>query len=201
MLLEQNQVINFTDLEVKPKPFHYFISPKAFENEESFLILNWLENDAPWKLVETDFYEQYEFDFLDVQMPEKLAFLSERNFLDYLTGEYEHLFSAKLESKVDLTAHKLLPGQTIRLHNDFISGQETHRLIIQFNRGWKDENGGFLLFFNSSNPKDIHRVVRPIHNSSVGFAISPESNHAVSTIYSGERYTLVYSFYATSNDS
>ena len=28
-----------------------------------------------------------------------------------------------------------------------------------------------------------------------GFEISPESNHAVSTVHAGERFTLVYSFY------
>ncbi len=91
---------------------------------------------------------------------------------------------------------KLVNGHTIRLHNDFIPGRETHRLLIQLNRNWQDENGGFLLFFNSSAPEDIHRVIHPVHNSSVGFAISPKSNHAVSTVYNGERYTLVYSFYA-----
>jgi Rps23 Pro-64 3,4-dihydroxylase Tpa1-like proline 4-hydroxylase len=123
--------------------------------------------------------------------------LNQRAFLDYLIKQFEELFFVKLTDQVDVTAHKLIKGHTIRLHNDFIPGQETHRLLIQLNRNWKDENGGFLLFFNSSDPQDIHRVIRPIHNSSAGFAISPKSNHAVSTIHDGERYTLVYSFYAT----
>jgi Rps23 Pro-64 3,4-dihydroxylase Tpa1-like proline 4-hydroxylase len=106
------------------------------------------------------------------------------------------LFSVKLNSEVVLTAHKLIAGHTIRLHNDFVPERETHRLLIQFNREWQDENGGFLLFFNSPAPEDINRIIRPVHNSSVGFAISPKSNHAVSTVNNGERYTLVYSFYA-----
>jgi hypothetical protein len=55
--------------------------------------------------------------------------------------------------------------------------------------------GGFLLFFNRADPADVHRIFLPIHNSLVGFAISPDSNHAVSTIHDGERFTLVYSFY------
>ncbi len=193
------QAIDFTRLELQTEPFNYFILPKAFGVEESFSILSWLEKDAPWKLVEADFYTQYEFDIKDVKLSEQIAFLNERAFLNCLIEQFENLFSVKLASKVDLTAHKLVAGHTIRLHNDFIPGQETHRLLIQLNRNWQDENGGFLLFFNSSAPEDIHRVIRPIHNSSVGFAISPKSNHAVSTVYNDERYTLVYSFYAANS--
>jgi Rps23 Pro-64 3,4-dihydroxylase Tpa1-like proline 4-hydroxylase len=201
MLLEKNLVVDFTDSEIQIKPFHYLILPKAFEPEDSLSILKWLETDAPWKLVETDFYEQFEFDVLDVELPNQLAFLYERDFLDYLIKQVESLFSVNLTDKVDLTAHKLISGQTIRLHNDYIPNQETHRLLIQLNRDWKEENGGFLLFFNSSDPKDIHRIIRPVHNSLAGFEISPDSNHAVSTIHSGERYTLVYSLYAENSNN
>jgi len=181
------------------EPFNYFIMPKAFEEEDSRKILNWMQTKAPWKLVEADFYTQYEFDLKNISLPKEIAFLSGREFLDYLVKRFENLFSQKLSDQVDITAHKLIKGHTIRLHNDFIPNQETHRLLIQFNNGWQDENGGFLLFFRSSNPKDIERIIRPVHNSSVGFAISSKSNHAVTTIHDGERYTLVYSFYEASS--
>ncbi|MDQ3747667.1 MAG: 2OG-Fe(II) oxygenase [Acidobacteriota bacterium] len=196
MLLVENQIIDFADIEFQNEPFDYFLLPKAFDDNQSLSVLKWLETDAPWNLVEADFYTQYEFSIDDVKLPEQIAFLYERYFLDYLVEQFEDLFSIKLKTKVDLTAHKLVNGHTIRLHNDFVPGQETHRLLIQLNRNWQDENGGFLLFFYSSAPEDVHRVVRPVHNSSVGFAITPKSNHAVSTVYNGERYTLVYSFYA-----
>jgi Rps23 Pro-64 3,4-dihydroxylase Tpa1-like proline 4-hydroxylase len=192
----ERQAINFSELEIQAEPFDYFILPVAFGEHESLSVLKWLETAAPWKLVEADFYTQFEFNFEDVVLPEEIAFLYKRNFLDYIIKQFEKLFSVKLTGRIDVTAHKLVQGHTIRLHNDFIPGQETHRLLIQLNRNWRDENGGFLLFFNSSDPKDIHRVIRPIHNSSEGFAISPKSNHAVSTVQAGERYTLVYSFYA-----
>jgi Rps23 Pro-64 3,4-dihydroxylase Tpa1-like proline 4-hydroxylase len=152
-------------------------------------------------LVEADFYTQYEFDVTDVSLPEEIAFVYDRVFLDYITERFEELFSVKLAGQVDVTAHKLVKGHTIRLHNDFVPGQETHRLLIQLNRNWTDASGGFLLFFNSSNPEDICRVIRPVHNSSTGFAISPKSNHAVSTVHDGERYTLVYSFYAAEDSN
>ena len=98
---------------------------------------------------------------------------------------------------VEVTAHKLVPGQTIRIHNDFIAGEESHRLLVHFNR-WSDVQGGILMLFGSSQPDDIKRALKPIHNSSFAFEISHQSFHAVSTIAEGERFTIVYSFKASS---
>lgn len=193
----EKKKIDFTNIEVCIEPFNYFILPEAFGEKESLLTLKWFETEAPWKLVKADFYTQYEFDFEGVILPEGISFLNQRGFLNYLAEQFEDLFSVKLAEQIDVTAHKLVKGHTIRLHNDYIAGQETHRLLIQLNRNWRDENGGFLIFFNSSDPKDVHRIIRPVHNSSAAFAISPKSNHAVSTIHEGERYTLVYSFYSS----
>ena len=96
----------------------------------------------------------------------------------------------------EVTAHKLLPGQTIRVHNDHRPRGETHRLLVQLNRGWDDEQGGLLLLFGSAAADDVRRILRPTHRSATAFEISPKSFHAVSTIRRGERYTLVYSFRA-----
>jgi Rps23 Pro-64 3,4-dihydroxylase Tpa1-like proline 4-hydroxylase len=94
----------------------------------------------------------------------------------------------------EITAHKLLARQTIRVHNDFLDGQETYRLLVQLNRGWQDEQGGMLMLFSSVSPDDVRRIIRPLHGSAFAFRITPQSFHAVSTIRSGERFTLVYSF-------
>jgi len=176
-------------------PFDYFVSLEALRSDLSTTLLGWLETEAPWKLVETDFYEQYEFSLWDVEVPEPLLLLREANFLNQLKTELENLFGVGLGNDVDVAAHKLITGQRIRLHNDFIEGEKTYRLLIQLNRGSKDEDGGVLLLFNSSDPADVHKAFRPIHNSAVGFVVSPTSNHAVSLVHGGERFTLVYSFY------
>jgi len=177
------------------RPFPYFHSPEAFTKDVSEEILNWLEFEARWKLVEANFYEQYEFSAADAELPARLSFLREDFFLSELKTRIQFLFRSTLSNRIDLTAHKLVPGQRIRIHNDFIPGQETHRLLIQLNRDWTDDNGGFLLLFNSSDPADVHKIFRPSHNSVVGLAITPKSHHAVSAIHHGERFTLVYSFY------
>jgi Rps23 Pro-64 3,4-dihydroxylase Tpa1-like proline 4-hydroxylase len=177
------------------KPFPYFTAAEGFGDSLSRAILDWLETEAPWALVVTDFYEQHEFSLSDVSLPLHLAFLKGRPFVDDLRSRVERIFNVRLGEAVDCTVHKLVPGQRIRIHNDFIPGEATHRVLVQLNRGWRDDQGGFLMFFNSDDPADIHRVFSPTHDSVVGFAISEASHHAVSLVHGGERFTLVFSFY------
>jgi Rps23 Pro-64 3,4-dihydroxylase Tpa1-like proline 4-hydroxylase len=188
-----------TDLEVFSHPFPYFTATQGFRDALSASLLDWLESEAPWKLVETDFYEQYEFSLYDAQRPSHLKFITAPRFLERLRLTTEQIFGARLRKKPDCTAHKLVPGQRIRIHNDFLPGQETHRVLVQLNRGWNEDQGGFLMFFNSQDPADVYRLFPPLHNTVVGFAISPDSNHAVSTIHGGGRFTLVFSFYGSSD--
>jgi Rps23 Pro-64 3,4-dihydroxylase Tpa1-like proline 4-hydroxylase len=195
MNLSTDEPLAIQSIEFFSEPFEYFVSAEGFNRKISQKVLEWLETGAPWKLVKADFYEQYEFNFLDVYLPPQLAFLQEQSFFDNLRAIVEQAFQTPLSRKIDATAHKLLPEQRIRIHNDFIPGRETHRLLIQLNRGWDNEQGGWLIFFNSSDPADIHKIFLPLHNTVISFAISPNSNHAVSGIRRGERFTLVYSFY------
>jgi hypothetical protein len=178
-----NTPLRLSNVEVFSRPFHYIVSPEAFDPQAGQTILAWLESKAPWELVEADFYEQFECSLWDGQLPTRLAFLREDAFVATIKQRIAELFKVDLGHRVDITAHKLVPGQRICLHNDFILGAETHRLLIQLNRGWQDNNGGLLLFFNSADATDIHKI------------FSTTSYHAVSTIHAGERFTLVYSFY------
>jgi Rps23 Pro-64 3,4-dihydroxylase Tpa1-like proline 4-hydroxylase len=200
MRIDFHSLLNLSAVESFSQPFDYFVSPLALRDHISKGLLDWLETGAVWKLVETDFYEQYEFSLWDVDVPPELLLFREPDFLSALKTKVEGLFKMELSNDIDVAAHKLIPGQRIRIHNDFFSGETGCRLIIQLNRSFKDEDGGLLLLFNSSNPADIHKAFRPIHNSAIGFIVSPTSNHAVSTIHGGERFTLVYSFYGKNGD-
>lgn len=196
MNMSASGAISNSPFDIFTEPFSYAVTPRFFDNVASIAILEWLEADAPWQLVETDFYEQYEFSFMDVKLPKSLTFLKDETFLGPLRQNVQSLFSVTLDERIDATAHRLIPKQRIGIHNDYLPGAETHRLLIQLNRGWEDKDGGFLMFFNSSDPGDVHRIFRPLHNSAVAFAISTASHHAVTTVHGNERYTLVYSFYA-----
>jgi Rps23 Pro-64 3,4-dihydroxylase Tpa1-like proline 4-hydroxylase len=95
---------------------------------------------------------------------------------------------------IDVSAHRLVPGQVIRLHNDYIEDAETHRFLIQLNRGWQATQGGLLMLFAEEDASSLQHVILPIHASGFAFEISPSSFHAVSKVKRGERYTLVYTF-------
>ena len=158
--------------------------------------LDWLETDAPWKLTAADFYEQYEFSLLDASLPPVVRCLASPETVTTLRRQVSESFRQPLSERVEVTAHKLVPDQTIRIHNDYIVGGESYRLLLQLNRGWEPAQGGYLMFFGGPEPETVSEVIEPIHGSVQGFAISPRSFHAVSTVHLGERFTLVYSFYS-----
>ena len=193
--MNMNELVELSGVNGNTEPFPYSVVSKTFPSSLSLDILDWLESETSWKLVETDFYEQYEFSLLDIDLPERLSFFSDPASLQAIKNKFEGLFGVSLKDKFDMVAHKLVPGQSIRIHNDFIPGSETHRFTVQFNRGLEDDWGGWFVLFDSSNPADIHKIFRPTHNSALGFAISENSHHAISPICDGERYTMVFSFY------
>ncbi len=159
--------------------------------------LAWMEADALWSLRVANFYEQWEMHLDETTLPSGLVSLLHRSTVGCLVRTMFGSFTNAKLHLLEVTAHKLLPGQTIRIHNDYLEGEESHRLLIQLNRGWIDSQGGLLMLFGSPYVDDVRRVIRPLHASAMAFAISPKSFHAVSTIQSGERYTLVYSFKAS----
>ena len=56
-----NIPLRLSTVNVFSEPFRYLISPEALNPDVSDTVLEWLEAFRPWKLVETDFYEQFEF--------------------------------------------------------------------------------------------------------------------------------------------
>jgi Rps23 Pro-64 3,4-dihydroxylase Tpa1-like proline 4-hydroxylase len=108
-------------------------------------------------------------------------------------------FSMAFEERVDIQAQKMGAGNRIRFHTDFGLKLQTHRLVIQLNRGWETSWGGLLILAKNpqlGEPSDMDRYYAPISALAVGFEISPRSFHAVSVMNKGTRYTLVYSFRA-----
>jgi len=175
-------------------PFPHFSANQVFEDELASNLLSWLKSCGYWYFTETSFYMQYEFSLLDISLPKPLHSLVNEDFTDKIGQIIQETFAVENLDLVGITAHKLINGYRMGVHNDLIGKEETHRLVIQLNDGWNEHNGGYLMLFNSNDPNDVARLVMPIHNSGIGFEISSKSYHAVSTIYDFERYTLVYTF-------
>ncbi len=178
-------------------PFAHFLGQAELPSEGAKW-LDWLENEAPWELTVTKFYEQYEFSLLHAPLSPSLKCLVAPETLCVLKSQMFRYFGQPLSERVDVTAHKMVPKQTIRLHNDYLSGGESHRLLLQLNEGWKPDQGGYLMFFRGPNPEMASNIVEPVSGSVQAFAISPHSYHAVSTVHTGKRFTIVYSFFKAS---
>ncbi len=180
---------------VEATPFRHATMLRCLSPELGDGLLAWFESDAPWRLTRTDFYEQYEFSCWDNPSP-LAAFLTSPEVLDLVRAEMTELFDRRFEDGADVVCHRLLPTQRIGIHNDYLVGQETHRLTIQVNRGLTDTDGGVLMLFNSNDPTDIHKLLRPLNLSGFAFEISADSHHAVSQVHGGERFSVIYSFRA-----
>jgi Rps23 Pro-64 3,4-dihydroxylase Tpa1-like proline 4-hydroxylase len=182
------------EADLRTVPFPHTTHPASLPAALCAATLGWMETTAPWKLQIASFYEQWELHLEAGVLPGGLQGLLAAETIDHLRDLMLAPLASTHVTLTEVTAHKLVPGQTIRVHNDFLDDGETHRLLVQFNRGWDDSQGGLLMLFGSASPEDVRRILRPIHGSSVAFPISPQSFHAVSTINRGNRYTLVYSF-------
>ena len=176
-------------------PFPHVRVSGILSHGQADAALAWLRHHAPWTLRVEDFYEQYEFSLLATELGPEIATVAAQGFVGCVRDELRRLFSVvgRLDL-VDITAHRLTTGQTIRIHNDHLGGDETHRLLIQLNEGWDADRGGLLMLFSGDEPESLTHVVMPTHASGFAFEISPRSYHAVSSVRSGERYTLVYTF-------
>jgi Rps23 Pro-64 3,4-dihydroxylase Tpa1-like proline 4-hydroxylase len=189
-------VIAIQPVSARIAPFPHAVCGRALPMPLANAALEWFETAAPWRLRIESFYEQYELNLHQVGLAPALAPLvaDDNEMIEAFAAQMLSPLTDERLMLVEANAHKLLPGQTIRIHNDFIGGEETHRVLIQINRNWTDQNGGMLMVFSSPAVEDIARLIRPTHGSGMAFEISPRSFHAVSTIHDGERYTLVYSF-------
>ncbi len=181
-------------------PYKHFIGNGKIDRNHA-VWLDWLEHGAPWQLTNAEFYEQYEFSLLHTPLPPAVEELACQGTLESLRHLMSIQFEQPMSGLVDVTAHKLVAGQTIRIHNDFVPGGESHRLLLQINRHWDHRHGGYLMLFSGTDPESVNKIVMPKNGLILAFSISPRSYHAVSTVHSGERYTIVYSFYPPSNGS
>lgn len=193
--------VDLSSAVLRQRPFRCFTAEEVIPKPSEQEILSWFEHGAPWKLVTTDFYEQYEFSFADAKLPTALQPLFSDVAVSALRGEVGRLLGVKLRQNVEITAHQLIRSQTIRIHNDFRSGGETHRFLIQFNRGWREEHGGLLMLFRGPCVESVDCIIPPTSRSAFGFCISRDSHHAVSKVHGGNRYTVVFSFYEESESS
>jgi Rps23 Pro-64 3,4-dihydroxylase Tpa1-like proline 4-hydroxylase len=187
--------LNWQEAVTSDKPFVHARLATAVPLDAADAALAWLTTEAPWTLRVEDFYVQHEFSLRQVPLGEGIAPFASDVFVEQVRVGLRRALTVDKDLRlVDVNAHRLTPGQVIRIHNDFIEGAETHRMLIQLNHGWSAANGGLLMLFGDDEVNSVKDIILPRHASGFAFEISPRSFHAVSEIHAGERYTLVYTF-------
>lgn len=180
-------------------PYKHFFSNYCIDKYLKDNIQNWLLNDAPWNLIEASFYTQYEFSLKDTELPDFLKFIVSNEYLSVLKARMEDIYKIELLDNVDVIAHKLTKGHVIKIHNDFLNEdtvKESHRLLMHFNSNWGVDNGGLCMIFTNNESSSVHNIIVPTGNLLQSFEISENSHHAVSEIYSGNRLTIIFTFYS-----
>lgn len=187
------------DIPLEIYPYKHFFSNYSIDESLKESIQNWLLNDAQWNLIEASFYTQYEFSLKDTELPHFLKFIISTEYLLDLKARMERIYTVNLLDNIDVIAHRLTKGHVIKIHNDFLnedSIKESHRLLMHFNSNWDVENGGLCMVFTNNDASSIHNIIVPTGNLLQSFEISENSHHAVSEIYSGDRLTIIFTFYS-----
>ena len=186
----------FDDLCTVNQPFPHFTVPQILDSGIASDISMLLQALSNWALIQADFYEQFETSVYDLLPTNPLRALIAPDTIAAIADQLCMQFKQQELSISDATLHRLVPGQSIGLHNDYIPNKETHRLIIHFSRQWEESNGGYFVLFDDSNAERVSELVKPVLNSAIGFEISERSHHAISQVYDSDRYSVVYSFSA-----
>lgn len=194
-----NQYFDFSRARLSTDPFPHFAVEDFADSGIGGALLRWFETDAPWATHnQAGFYDSYDLSLRESNLPTALTGLVLPSLTQRMRSEVARLFAADLSEKVDVTAHKLIPTYRIGIHTDYGETQQTHRLLVQINHGWKAEFGGLLMFLSSKAPTEISerdKLIVPHHCCGICFEVSQRSFHAVSPVKSSVRYTLCYSFY------
>ena len=111
------------------EPFPHFFGEHFFSPEDSQALLQWFDDDAPWRVVRHSFYEQCEMDLFSIARPAHLEHLFAAPFLAQLKSQVERVFRSRVRNYLRITAHRLLPGQGIGLHTDSIRADDPEEPI------------------------------------------------------------------------
>lgn len=190
-------VLDLAGAQRTEQPFPHFACAGSLDVAMAEPLLRWLEDDAPWRVFTDDFYEFEGVNLRDTELTADLKVLVGDAFLDGVRRDFERIFDTRLGPRAGVAVQRMLPGRDIGVHTDFGPERQTHRLVVQLNRGWTLAQGGLLVLLDEARPEritDRHCLYLPEHRSIVGFEISERSYHMVTRVREGARYSLCISF-------
>ena len=145
------------------------------------------------RLKETPLFAQYDLGFSKFKHCTEMQGLWDPAVLAHLRDQAGRAFGVPVSGRINISAHKLVTGQHGSIHTDNEPG-ETHRLVVQLNRGRANDSGGNLVLLSGPTPTDMAVVFKQASNSAVGFGLGPASHHAIGRVRTGTRFTVIYTF-------
>jgi len=192
-----DDVLAFDRVVRKTSPYAHIVSPRFYTETFAETLLDWLESQQDWHLREGILFEQYELGFSRFTHCKEIEGLWDGAVLARLRDGVTSAMGTPVSGRINIHAHKLVPGQFTNIHTDMIP-EETHRLVVQLNRGRADDSGGNLMLLTGPRPADISVVFKQDSNSAIGFKLGAESFHAVGRVKADTRFTVIYTFLSDS---
>jgi hypothetical protein len=188
-----DDVLSFGKVARRTVPYPHIVSPRFYTERFAEILLTWLEFQPGWTLKEEILFQQYELGFSKFKQCTEIEGLWDGAVLARLRDQASQAFGVPVSGRINISAHKLVPGQHGSIHTDNEPG-ETHRLVVQLNRGRADDAGGNLILLSGPTPADMAVVFKQVSNSAIGFGLGPASHHAIGRVRTGTRFTVIYTF-------
>jgi hypothetical protein len=188
-----DDVLAFETAVRRTTPYLHVVSPRFYTEKFAETLLEWLESGATWRLKETVLFKQYELGFGNFKHCAEIQGLWDPGVLARLRDAATRAFGVSVSGRINISAHMLVSGQHGSIHTDNEPG-ETHRLVVQLNRGRAGDSGGNLVLLSGPATDDMAVVFKQVSNSAVGFVLGPASYHAIGRVRIGTRFTIIYTF-------
>lgn len=188
-----DDVLVFENVVQRTDPYLHILSPQFYSEPFADTLLTWLENQTDWNLHDSLHYQQYELGFSRFAHCKEIQGLWDGNVLAGIRDRAARAFGVALSSRINISAHKMVPGQHGYIHTDKIP-HETHRVVVTLNRGRPADAGGNLVLLSGPKPADVAVVMKQISNVAVGFALDSKSYHAITRVKAVTRFSVIYTF-------
>jgi 2-oxoglutarate-Fe(II)-dependent oxygenase superfamily protein len=187
------------------EPFPHGTVEKVYAAPDAALLRDWIAQSSTWRECDAADPPRRGIFFDSEHVLPGLDAVLSRDFLDGLHAQIEEIFGVRLKPRFTISANRYLPGEGIKIHNDFFPDPShrhffTHRLVTYLSADLEPDAGGKLGIFADDTAGSMVRVITPTLNSGSLMAMGPKSYHAVSTLRAGVRFSLVFSFCDTSGN-
>ncbi len=188
-----DDILVFDDVMQRNDPYLHILSPQFYSDRFADTLLTWMENNQDWNHHNSLHYQQYELGFTRFTHCKEIEGLWDGSVLAEIRDRASRAFGVPLSGRINISAHKMVPGQYGYIHTDKIP-HETHRVVVTLNRGRPADSGGNLVLLSGSKPADVAVVLKQISNTACGFALDSKSFHAITQVKTDTRFTVIYTF-------